>query len=552
MRCNVFTSKFVGLVYLCIYASVAFAQVNRDFEPVVLKGDAFSGLSEVAIADLFLYAYDANQGWRQIPFQFDEIGVHADTSFSYFFKDDGLFDADDELVFLYGDAGADAGANWLDDLSSQNYARHAIAVSDPIGIEPTKWAYLYRSETLSIDMNVPGYMAHTRSETAVGGDVVTSTFYSIRHDDVSALPVDLTISPEAGGSGVDLLDALKFRAVVSLGVARIPLKETFIQLVSEGDEVKAIVGKVRIIRQLDGSFNLFNLFSDFDTPPLFYYPKSVIFDLDVPDVSALASAAIISGRLSVDLNANAVGMNFTSANNSMSFPIDGTPESSDTVNTVVDNVLPDGNWVSITGAQGTVVHLFPIATTVGGARSLYYKDDATEDSLDTGDLMSYGDAGINITQGIELPFRLSYQGYFLGSDAGANAGAKVAAIAANPAAASVTGQQYDPASSVESVGNVIPDKFALSQNHPNPFNPSTEISYSVPRHREGAQRVSLTIYNLLGQPIRTLVDEMHAPGIYTAAWDGRDDFGREVTSGIYIYQLTSGDYRQSMKMALVK
>lgn len=78
-----------------------------------------------------------------------------------------------------------------------------------------------------------------------------------------------------------------------------------------------------------------------------------------------------------------------------------------------------------------------------------------------------------------------------------------------------------------------PQKFSLSQNHPNPFNPSTEIQYGLPE----AGRVTLSIYNLVGQKVRTLVDETQGAGFYSLSWDGRDEFSVEVASGIYLYRL---------------
>lgn len=82
-----------------------------------------------------------------------------------------------------------------------------------------------------------------------------------------------------------------------------------------------------------------------------------------------------------------------------------------------------------------------------------------------------------------------------------------------------------------------PDEFQLAQNYPNPFNPITTIGFTIPRKT----RVELTIYNTLGQNVRTLVNENMAAGTHKAAWDGKDDFGNPVTSGIYYYKFTAGD-----------
>lgn len=95
----------------------------------------------------------------------------------------------------------------------------------------------------------------------------------------------------------------------------------------------------------------------------------------------------------------------------------------------------------------------------------------------------------------------------------------------------------------------LPSDFKLYQNYPNPFNPTTTISWQLPV----ASQVELTIYNLLGQKIRTLVDGRQPAGFHQVEWDGRDDAGRQVASGVYFYRLTTVDgFRQSRKMLLLK
>lgn len=79
----------------------------------------------------------------------------------------------------------------------------------------------------------------------------------------------------------------------------------------------------------------------------------------------------------------------------------------------------------------------------------------------------------------------------------------------------------------------IPEQFALSQNYPNPFNPTTEIKYELPE----ASHVTLSIFNVVGQKIRTLVDEQKEPGYHSVQWDSKDGFGNEVASGIYVYRI---------------
>ncbi len=84
---------------------------------------------------------------------------------------------------------------------------------------------------------------------------------------------------------------------------------------------------------------------------------------------------------------------------------------------------------------------------------------------------------------------------------------------------------------------VLPEGFELSQNWPNPFNATTLIRYHLPAVSYQRSAVSLRVYNILGQEVRTLIDEKQSPGYYSVVWNGRDDFRQEVSSGIYFYRL---------------
>jgi len=94
-------------------------------------------------------------------------------------------------------------------------------------------------------------------------------------------------------------------------------------------------------------------------------------------------------------------------------------------------------------------------------------------------------------------------------------------------------------------------RVVLEQNTPNPFNPVTTISFVVPG--TGAERpVGLAVYDVAGRLIRTLTDESLGPGRHEAAWDGRDETGRSVSSGIYFYRIDIGGASASKKMTLLK
>jgi len=92
-----------------------------------------------------------------------------------------------------------------------------------------------------------------------------------------------------------------------------------------------------------------------------------------------------------------------------------------------------------------------------------------------------------------------------------------------------------------------PRVFELSQNYPNPFNAETRICYQLP----ALCRVSLKIYNILGQEVRTLVDSFQQPGQYQVIWDGKDGRGNNVPSGVYLYRIMTGKFNALRKMVLV-
>ncbi|MCB0279638.1 MAG: T9SS type A sorting domain-containing protein, partial [Calditrichaeota bacterium] len=97
--------------------------------------------------------------------------------------------------------------------------------------------------------------------------------------------------------------------------------------------------------------------------------------------------------------------------------------------------------------------------------------------------------------------------------------------------------------------NLVPEQYNLLQNYPNPFNPSTTIQYDL----ASDAIVRIVIYNMLGQKVRTLLNQFELAGsAKKIVWDGKNDAGQRVVSGIYIYQLNTATFSQSKKMVLIK
>ncbi len=94
----------------------------------------------------------------------------------------------------------------------------------------------------------------------------------------------------------------------------------------------------------------------------------------------------------------------------------------------------------------------------------------------------------------------------------------------------------------------LPKSIELAQNYPNPFNPSTTIRFGL---REGG-KVRITVYNLLGQKVRELLNTERSAGFHTITWNGKNELGEQVASGLYIYRLENSLGIQSRKMLLIK
>ena len=97
-----------------------------------------------------------------------------------------------------------------------------------------------------------------------------------------------------------------------------------------------------------------------------------------------------------------------------------------------------------------------------------------------------------------------------------------------------------------------PGRFSLAQNFPNPFNPSTTIRFALSASIHGTVRCELSVYNTNGQKVRTLLHRGFKAGLHEILWDGRDDHGQRVSSGVYFYRLSAGSFTEIRKMVVTK
>ena len=120
-------------------------------------------------------------------------------------------------------------------------------------------------------------------------------------------------------------------------------------------------------------------------------------------------------------------------------------------------------------------------------------------------------------------------------------------LIADGVAVNLNGVRIIPSMEIVGLETPISD-YTLLQNFPNPFNPSTAIQYMLPR----ADEVELVIYNLLGQEVSRLVHELRDAGTHTVMWDGTNNLGKQVASGVYIYRMVASDFVSVNRMVLLR
>ncbi len=150
--------------------------------------------------------------------------------------------------------------------------------------------------------------------------------------------------------------------------------------------------------------------------------------------------------------------------------------------------------------------------------------DSTNDILDTTRTIS------------ELVNGTTYTFYLTAVDTNLNESELTAGIEATPGVVSTASNE------------AMPSEYALHTAYPNPFNPTTTIRYDLPQ----ASRVRLTIYDVMGRQVRTLLQGEQAAGYRSVVWGGTDDRGQLVSSGVYLYRLQTGEFSLTKKMVLLR
>ena len=602
--------------------------VDREYDPVIIKGEALALFINAPVGEIFVYS-QIDGVWKQIPFQIDEKDGE-----NYFGEKNGLLDPDDEICFMVRDMGDSASAdNWIDNAESFANPRYQIAAVDTsLTLNPRTYAYIYRSSTLGVAPGVVPYMSYVPPSVEVADDTIKGASYVFAHNDGS-IPDFLAIKPDVGGDNKDILDRWKIHYKGSIfGSAYDENEDTGLAFRS----LELAGGPVRILRQA-----WFDVMMGGDTPigdPVaflsIFYPYSA--QINTSDKTLDASYGVELLRQTMDFDPIVTGSKFYSDLNS-DILVDGDPAVDDNVDPTL--TVPGINWYMVQGSHGTVATVVDVPL-IGTHQELYYKDNSTLNDADTGDMMAYGECGIQVydlTNPIAGTFSLATTMYYLGPDHTPAIGDSLAEQFANPLEIQVTSNAYvipvelasfnarqrkgeidlywttatesknfgfeiqrksedknewqkigfikgagtssslrsyqfvdrnvqpgtlqyrlkqidsDGQSTFSDIAVVavkLPTHLLLGQNYPNPFNPSTEISFQIPAGIKGS--ASLKIFNLLGQEVRTLIHSPISAGYHSVQWDGRDNSGRDVISGTYIYRLQVGDKTNYKKMVKMK
>ncbi|MBN1480208.1 T9SS type A sorting domain-containing protein [candidate division KSB1 bacterium] len=558
---------------------------ERRYEPVVITGGILKDFFGVPINEIYMYAFDETTGkLKLIPFQIDEkiltvfeIDLDPDPVKKYMksferhyyansgtgIVDDNKFDVDDELVFIVGDLGNLAPGEAWDDVPY--IQRRTIFVSDPDN--PQRF--------------VAGYLVHSTEKKTVPSfynfaydaqnDVVKNSTYSIKMARPSGLIQDISFfSPF--GNGVDIFDTQKIRVVgrIDLGLIQIQPGKNNLPALNDRDNFfiypkenylsATETPRVRLVREAHQTIRtgdvLFSLLGVSFFVTTKFYPFSGTLEggasldyetlremFEDPDDIYLQFELV---RQSWDFNQNAKNMKFYNPQNN-GILVDGVADNN--VNKTLNSTNNIREWTMLSGEQGTMFSYLKINDDTFEKIQLYYHDNQNggqdDDSYipegDTGDNKSFGDNGLKIINSQSLD--LGFTAYFVGKNKDKAFAEQLAHNIENPVNFEVLYVGVK-----EKKESIQPDGFELSQNYPNPFNNATEIAFALPATMD----VQIKMYDLQGHLVNTLMHDKMPAGRHHVKWDGRDELGHDVPSGVYIYKMVTDQFQDSKKLLLVK
>ncbi len=362
--------------------------LTRDLEPVAVRG-VFPG---APVNQIFVYRANGS-AWEQIPFQVDEVTASG----SYTATEDGLMDANDEIVFMAKDLGDEASAPISASLPISP-TWYKVEVANPLAPGQKGWAYIVRSVALSVT-NPTDYVRYD----AVNRRINAANYaigWATDHPGLDYMTLF--------GSG-DILDRTKLRVKYRIW----PLPQQF-TLTEEDLPVADVVlvkdGAVRVIVQRSTAVTLAY--------------ASFLRTTTWIDLTGLPANIIIDeARLSTDLASAAINGTFYNENVPAGVIIDGAPDP-------VPATPFAQAWRQVSLDSGTMIQVMDL-NSPGGTLSHYYKDDRTPDNNDTGDQKSYGDSGVKVTSPTARSIQVVSAQYVLSGRQG-NRGAEFYTIFQNP------------------------------------------------------------------------------------------------------------------------
>ena len=557
-------------VWLPIALLHAQSLVNeRPFEPVIIQGGSLDGHLGCPVDRLHLFAYRASaDSWEPMPFQIDERTYGEDPlnppvqRWFYFIPDeweisahDSLLSDHDELVFMVRDLGDRAPANrWIDNEESRAYDRIEVEVFNPIDPESKGFAYLFQSSSFN-EARADPYRFYFDGLK----DSLSTACYSI---DIGpyGLIEDICIHPPHG-SGIDFFDTqkLRFSGILDFFIpVDLRLNETHLYVYDTLEYTSDPV--VRLIRRARQTIRIGTYIAHqtafYITTHFFPYSGRIASgasiaseDLKIQYPGSDVSIVLRAMRQSWDFNAHAEGMHLTNRYNT-DVTIDGTV---DDVQPAVD--LPLREWSLVTGQHGSVLFYMQLEETDWESIEMYYHDSrgggqADSEyfgSNDTGDDRSYGDHGLFFfSNGRDsLDLNMNFRAVFIPETTlTAQQRTELVESVLHPVTVR-TGR----VSSVEPDQSAhIPDHIFLAPGFPNPFNDRTSFRIQIPR----TDRIRLEICDSLGRRVKRLIDAVLGPGRHAFIWDGTNDHGSDVPSGLYFVRLVASSGVQVRKAIITR
>jgi hypothetical protein len=475
--------------------------LTRNVEPVVVTGTQAPALSGVDVAQMVVFAYaEASGTWAQIPFQVDERTPGGD----YFAADDGLWDANDEIVVVAQDCGDQAPPTaWAG--GTFQTSRYEIAVTDPL-TGNAAWAYLYTAPSVTpVGTN---YMAYSGTAT----NTITGTAYQIDFLDGKAnIQTQMAVLPAGGGDGVDLIDRAKSRVKVLL------FTYTEDDLVSTIQGVK--LGPVRFIERFTSKLTGFDALD----ATAFYYPAFIRTSTTI--ISTFFDINFL--RYTMDFNHNAGPM--THYDDSGVLGANGPL----TVDGITDalSLTPLGLWWEVDSPHGCYILVSDYTQAPAQSIRFWYQDGGTDPHGATGSGGLWGECGVYATDAQNTRFTVDSWSFMLPANSG-NVGAIYESYYVNRLSLTATSQAF--VTSVAEIRAPASVRAAVHAAQPSPFVQRTAIPVDV----FDAQVVAPSVQVLAptGRAVRTMP---LAPriGRNVVLWDGRDDAGRPAAPGVYVYRV---------------